>query len=282
MNELSPLTPRRTRAILEQLGHRPKKSLGQNFLIDPNIVRKSMELASVQSGEPVVEIGPGLGTLTRALLREEAEVYAIEQDRNLVEFLRNALQAQRRLHLIRGDACKEPLAGFNPKPGQPFKIVANLPYAISSPWMEAVLSSTEHPGRIVVLVQSEMADRMTASPGSKNMGAITLFLEGVYRRRPGHTVSSRCFYPRPAVDSVLFHLEKKEQAYSYHPVTRKVIRQIFTRRRKQVGSLARAFLPPPVARPWVDLLPSPMIRPSQIPFEQWKCLDEHLREFLKK
>src|ERR1035437_2895190 len=151
-----PLSPSATRDLLASLGHHPKRFLGQNFLVDGNIVRKSLELARVQAGDNVVEIGPGLGTLTLALLEAGAEVWAVEKDRvlhaHLAETLAKSFPAT--LHLLEGDAVELPLAGlassagFQPATctagrqdaGATFKIVANLPYAIATPWLDAVLS----------------------------------------------------------------------------------------------------------------------------------------------
>src|SRR5208283_5099915 len=137
-----PLTPTATRALLDQLGHRPKRFLGQNFLVDGNIVRKSLELGQVAPGDAVVEIGPGLGTLTGALLEAGAEVWAIERDKTLCAHLAADLAPRfpKTLHLAEGDAVEIPLAGLPAEQAPGCKVVANLPYAISSPWMDAVLS----------------------------------------------------------------------------------------------------------------------------------------------
>lgn len=278
MAELQPLTLNQTRKILEDLGHHPKRSLGQNFLIDANIVRKSLDLADLQRGDTSIEIGPGLGTLTRGLLQAEATVFAIEQDPVLSEFLRRSLGDHPRFHLAEGDACKSPLAGFEPDEGQAYKIVANLPYAISSPWMEAVLQTQTLPERIVILVQKEMADRMTAEPGGKNIGALTLFLESCFERLPGHTVSSSCFVPVPKVDSVLFHLKRKARPAPYCRAAREAVRAMFTQRRKQIGSLAKKQLPVRVAKDWFDFLESPTLRPEQISFQQWQQLNRLLKK----
>src|SRR5690606_20018180 len=129
------LTITETRRLLESLDVRPRKSLGQNFLIDGNIVRKSVELAELKSGETVVEIGPGLGTLTAALLRAGCVVFAVEKDPRLCRYLADELGRKypHTFSLLEGDAMHHPLAGFRPAAGEPFKIVANLPYAISTP-----------------------------------------------------------------------------------------------------------------------------------------------------
>src|SRR3954466_12623252 len=135
-----PLSPSTTRELLARLNHQPKRFLGQNFLVDGNIVRKSLELAGVQAGDTVVEVGPGLGTLTSALLAAGAEVWAVEKDRQLhAHLLETLVPNQPRLHLLEGDAMEHPLADLPVDRTPAFKIVANLPYAISTPWMDAVL-----------------------------------------------------------------------------------------------------------------------------------------------
>lgn len=270
---LRPLTARDTRALLEKLELRPRKALGQNFLTDPNIVRKSLQLAGLEPGENVVEIGPGLGTLTRALLAAGAQVHAVEQDARLVGFLREDLGDHPRLHLLHGDACKLPIAGFAPPPGKVYKIVANLPYAISSPWLEAVLEQTVLPERMALLVQRETADRLTATPGSKHMSALAVFLEGAFQRLPGHPVAASCFHPRPRVESVLFLLHRRLRPHCFQAATRSVIRRLFSQRRKQIRPLARQFLPADTAELWLARLPSPHLRPEQLPFAHWKELD---------
>jgi 16S rRNA (adenine1518-N6/adenine1519-N6)-dimethyltransferase len=138
-----PLSPSDTRELLVRLGHEPKQFLGQNFLVDGNIVRKSLELAGVGPGDVVVEIGPGLGTLTKALLEAGAEVWAVEKDRNLHAHLSETLlKTHVQFHLLEGDAVEQPLAGFNPaltvdqSHPRDFKVVANLPYAIATPWLD--------------------------------------------------------------------------------------------------------------------------------------------------
>src|SRR5687768_3824720 len=114
-----PLSPSATRDLLASLGHQPKRFLGQNFLVDGNIVRKSLELAEIKAGDVVVEIGPGLGTLTTALLEAGASVWAVEKDRTLHAHLEEMLRPRfpKTFHLLEGDAVEHPLAGFHPRPG---------------------------------------------------------------------------------------------------------------------------------------------------------------------
>ena len=281
-----PLTPSETRNLLERLGHRPRRQLGQNFLVDGNIVRKSLELAQVAPGDRVVELGPGLGTLTSALLEAGASVWAVEFDDRLHAHLEATLTPASggRLHLMHGDAVVHPLAGLDlppPAPGHSplasrllpqFKIVANLPYSISTPWLDAVLAGPL-PERMVLMVQREAAERFLAEPGTKSFGAITIFLRSAFDAGPGHSVSAGCFYPRPDVDSFLLHLVRKAAPISLPPAVRGTIRTLFQQRRKQIGALLRRHAPG-AAEAWIPVLRAAGLderaRPEQIPIAAWQ------------
>jgi 16S rRNA (adenine1518-N6/adenine1519-N6)-dimethyltransferase len=267
------LTPTETRELLARLGHRPKRSLGQNFLVDGNIVRKSLELARISAGDIVVEVGPGLGTLTGALLEAGASVWAIECDRTLLEHLASGLAVRfpATLRLAEGDAVELPLARL-PAEGTPgFKVVANLPYAISTPWMDAVLSGPL-PSRMVLMLQREAAERYTAVEGTRSFGAISIFLQAAYDTAPGHHVSSSCFHPRPEVDSTLLHLVRKPAPFLFSSEQKNLIRSCFQQRRKQIGSVIRARRPDLEAE-WRELLSSegfsPGVRAEAIPVATW-------------
>ena len=235
-----PLSPSATRALLEQLGHRPNRQLGQNFLIDGNIVRKSLELAAVQPGDRIVEIGPGLGTLTGELLAAGAEVWAVEFDPRLHAHLAATVvpAAAGKLHLLHGDAVEHPLAGYDTALGD-FKIVANLPYAISTPWFDSVLSGAL-PERTVLMVQREAADRFLAAPGTKSFGAISIFLQSAFAAAPGHAVSRNCFYPAPDIDSYLLNLQRRPEPHRFGDPARQLIRACFQQRRKQLGTILKS------------------------------------------
>ncbi len=273
-----PLSPTSTRELLARLGHEPKHFLGQNFLVDGNIVRKSLELAQVQPGDAVVEVGPGLGTLTAALLDAGAEVWAVEKDRNLHAHLTETLaKDQPKLHLLEGDGVEHPLAGFAPgrgETGRSFKIVANLPYAIASPWLDGVLSGPL-PERMVLMLQQEAAQRYVAQPGSKIFGAISIFLQSAYAVAPGHKVDASCFFPRPDIESVLLHLVRLPEPQVFAPAAKAVIRACFQQRRKQIGGLLRAKLPDGGAA-WIARLTAAGLgahsRPEQIPVALWRQL----------
>jgi 16S rRNA (adenine1518-N6/adenine1519-N6)-dimethyltransferase len=270
-----PLTPKSTRELLAQLGHEPKRFLGQNFLVDGNIVRKSLELGGVTAGDTVVEIGPGLGTLTHALLEAGAEVWAVERDWGLHKHLAATLAAtQPRLRLMEGDAVEHPLAGLPADRAKAFKIVANLPYAIATPWLDGVLGGPL-PERMVLMLQQEAAQRYVAQPGSKSFGAISIFLQAAYAVAPGHRVDGSCFYPQPDIESYLLHLVRLPAPFTFQPAVKAVIRACFQQRRKQIGGLLRHKLADGGAA-WIAQLEAAGLgsaaRPEQIPVALWQKL----------
>ena len=272
-----PLSPSATRNLLEQLGHHPKRALGQNFLVDGNIVRKSLDLAEVRPGDRVVEIGPGLGTLTSALLEAGAEVWAVERDARLAGHLRETLVPAfpDRLHLLEGDAVEAPRAGLSDAVAATgFKVVANLPYAISTPWMEGILAPPL-PNRMVLMLQQEAAQRYAANPGSKQFGAISIFLQSAYTIAPGHKVAAACFHPRPDIESYLLHLVRRPEPFLFSEARRQLIRSCFQQRRKQIGSLLRSRLPDG-GQTWLAKLSAYQLdeqaRPEDIPVRAWQEL----------
>ena len=235
------LSPSETSDLLRQLEHRPNKKLGQNFLIDGNLVEKSISMASLPTNYPVLEIGPGLGTLTSHLLNLGHPVYAVEIDRRLEAHLRGRLSSfieSGQFNLVRADAVKQPIGNL-PDDVTEYAVVANLPYAISSAWMEGLLGSGKLPTSMVMMLQKEATERMLASPGTKAYNALAIFLQSAYQQTGYHPVPGQCFYPAPAVASALLKMEKKTDPYLFAKETRSLIRRIFTQRRKQIGSLLK-------------------------------------------
>jgi 16S rRNA (adenine1518-N6/adenine1519-N6)-dimethyltransferase len=269
-----PLSPSATRDLLAQLGHSPKRFLGQNFLVDGNIVRKSLELAAVAAGDAVVEVGPGLGTLTSALLDAGAVVWAVEKDRNLHAHLAASLAPRfpDRFHLLEGDAVEHPRAGW--PGGGDFKVVANLPYAIATPWLDAILEGPL-PTRLVLMLQQEAAQRYAAAPGSKSFGAISVFLQSAYAIAPGHKVAASCFFPRPEVESHLLNLVRRPAPHVFAPAAKAVIRGCFQQRRKQIGALLRGRLATGTTVAEGVLAAAGLTlqaRPEEIPTAVWQAL----------
>ena len=276
-----PLSPSETMSLLKRLGHLPKKKLGQNFLIDGNIEDKSIQLADLPTSGNVVEIGPGLGTLTRKLLESGQTVHAVELDQRLADNLKNTEAeaiTRQQLTITRGDAVKIPL-GSLPQSVHQYAIVANLPYAISSAWLESVLNSGRLPCRMVLMMQKEAVERIWANSGTKEYHALSIFINNAYEFTEKHSVSRQCFYPAPAVDSMLIRMDLREDAFLFSQQVRNLIRKIFTQRRKQIGSLAKKE-EPSIGRiifAWLDSIEQPYnSRPEQIRVKQWKKLGELL------
>jgi len=183
----------------------PKRRWGQNFLIDNNIVRKILDCAEVQADEHIVEIGPGRGILTRALLKRGAHVTAIEIDRELADTLEGELgrseypsigQASR-LSIIREDALRYSFAQIP----EPYKVVSNLPYNISTPILFRLLDVRHLISRMVLMLQREVAERIVAKVGGKSYGALSIILQYYAEIDIAFRVSPHCFRPRPKVDS---------------------------------------------------------------------------------
>lgn len=270
-----PLSVRETRELLLRLGHRPRHALGQNYLVDGNIVRKSLELGEVKEGDRVVEIGPGLGTLTRTLLGAGAEVHAVEADPAMAAHLREFLAEKlgRGLFLLEGDAVEHPIGDLDRPEDGTFKVVANLPYAISTPWMDA-LCRGPHPSLMVLMLQREAAERLTAKVGGGHWSAATAQVSLAFEKVRTHPVPAQSFNPPPRVDSCLLVLRRRADARRLSPRAREVARMLFTLRRKQLGASVRTLFPDaPDVKAWLDSLAAfglgPTSRPQEVPAEAW-------------
>ena len=267
------LSPTTTQEYLQKLGVRPRKSLGQNFLVDANLVRKSIEMADLLPGTNVVEVGPGLGTLTRGLLNSGVKVYAVERDPVMVKHLTEDLVplSEGQLDLLEADAVDSPIG--NLPAGSEFSIVANLPYAITSPWIEKILDG-DLPERMVLLVQKEAAYRLLAETGSKSIGAISLFLQAAYEDSGQHTVARSCFHPVPDVDSVLMGLQLKKDAFLFSKEQRAWIREIFTMRRKQLRALCKRLGLEEWFQKVLETGLPEGVRAENVPLELWQTISK--------
>ena len=272
-----PLTPSETREVLAEIGHRPKKQLGQNFLVDGNIVKKSLLMSEISQTRKIVEIGPGLGTLTEELLNQDYLVHAVEIDPRLVAYLQSRFSPwidKKMLLLTQANAVKLP-TGSHLASEDNFSVVANLPYAISSPWLEAVLRKEPIPESMTLMLQKEAADRMWAKPGTKNYNALSIFLHGSFQFISSHPVSRNCFHPVPAVDSILINMKRKPHPFLFPENSRRLIRKIFTKRRKQMGAVIKQEVTPlrEILDRWMEESNLPKyIRPEGIAPDQWQKL----------
>jgi len=273
-----PQTLSETRAMLEAHGLSPRKRFGQNFLIDDHQVQKIVAAARLGPGDTVLEVGPGTGILTEALLATEAAVVAVELDRGLCELLRERLggpTASGQLQLIEGDA----LAGKHAlNPGvvaalgdRPFSVVANLPYNAASPLL--IQLCTVEPGvsrlsRAVVMVQREVADRLLATPGKdgKLVGPLTLLVQNRCVVGRVGVLGPGCFWPPPQVDSSVIELVPRAAPLTEDaPAFGELVHTLFSKRRKQIGGVLGR------GRGWPEGV-TPDMRPEQLTLEQLVAL----------
>jgi 16S rRNA (adenine1518-N6/adenine1519-N6)-dimethyltransferase len=251
------------REMLESRGLAPRKSLGQNFLIDHNLIRKLVDASGVGApgvggvagaggvGDLVLEVGPGTGALTEELLARGCEVVASELDRGLAQLLRERFAQEAvagRFTLVEGDVLAtkrslnaEVVAALG---GRPFTLVANLPYAAGTPVMIALLVDHPECRGLYVTIQREVADRLLAGPGSKEYGPLAIIAQTLAEVSRVAVLPPECFWPRPEVTSAMVGVVRRGRAFADIPPARlaEVAQQLFARRRKQLGSvLGRGF-----------------------------------------
>lgn len=257
-------SPSEVRALLAEMNFKPSRILGQNFLIDGNILRILTELADLQPGDGVLEIGPGLGVLTGPLLEKAGRVVAIEKDDVLHEKLAARLAGAANLTLIHADALQVDLtallaSGIN-------KVVANLPYSVGSRLLVELARAERKPERMVVTVQKEVADRITAKPGTHDFGVLSVFLQLDYEPFLRKRVSRSCFFPAPQVESALVELRrrtKRVEALQSETAFHELVRACFAHRRKQLASILRQ--PEAIATAGLD----PTQRPETLGLADW-------------
>jgi 16S rRNA (adenine1518-N6/adenine1519-N6)-dimethyltransferase len=228
------LGPSDVRRLAARLELRPTKARGQNFVVDPNTVRRIVRAAGVGAGDVVVEVGPGLGSLTLALLPEADRVVAIELDRTLAAALPGTVAEYAsafadRLDVVAGDAMR-----VDALPGPaPTALVANLPYNVAVPVLLHLLEAFPSLRRALVMVQKEVADRLAAAPGSRTYGVPSVKAAWYASVRPAGTVSRRVFWPVPNVDSGLVALERRNApVWATREAVFAVVDAAFAQRRK--------------------------------------------------
>lgn len=207
-------TPVRTQAIMNQFGINTKKSLGQNFLTDINILKNIVAAGDVKDTDNVVEIGPGIGALTEQLARAAKQVVAFEIDDRLIPVLDHTMAPYDNVTIVHNDILKVDLEKEFAKQfadtTAPLKLVANLPYYITTPILMQVLQSGIHFDNIVVMMQKEVADRLSAEPGTKDYGSLTLAVQYRMNAKLAFAVSRTAFVPNPNVDSAIISLTPRE------------------------------------------------------------------------
>ena len=233
--------PQNTIAVLQKYGFVFQKKYGQNFLIDPHVLDKIVAAAGIGPDDFVVEIGPGIGTLTQYLAYAARSVCAVEIDKNLIPILEDTLSEYENVRVINHDVLKVDIAKLAEEEngGKPIKVVANLPYYITTPIIMGLFENHVPIKSITVMVQKEVADRMQVGPGTKDYGALSLAVQYYAKPYIVANVPPNCFMPRPKVGSAVIRLER----YENPPVTVedeklmfRLIRASFNQRRKTLAN----------------------------------------------
>jgi 16S rRNA (adenine1518-N6/adenine1519-N6)-dimethyltransferase len=239
---LSPLaTPTATREVLEAHGLATKKALGQNFLVNDAVLRKIVGLAELLPADDVLEVGPGIGTLTIALLKSAGRVVSVERDSDLPAVLAETCAPWAdSFTLLNKDALDLQPADL---PFAPSKLVANLPYAVAATVVLDVFERFESVQQATVMVQAEVADRMAANPGTKNYGAYTVKLRQYVQPAGRFPVSPGNFFPPPRVDSAVIRLDRIEstQSDAERAATCMMADAAFATRRKTIANSCKTY-----------------------------------------
>ena len=260
-----------TRHILKKFKLRAVKGLGQNFLIDAGIVNQIVEAAEICAGEEVLEIGAGIGTLTQGLLEAGAHVTAIELDKKLPAVLKETLAGYENFRLIEGDVLKINLSELMPRS---FKVVANLPYYITTQILLTLLEKNLPVTKIVTMVQREVAERMTAAPGSKIYGALSVAVQFRSEPRIAFEVPPKSFLPPPEVTSAVVVCDvRKPPVEVDEEFFFKVVRTAFSQRRKTLLNSLAVFGREKILSSGIDA----SRRAETLSLEEFATLCRHLK-----
>jgi 16S rRNA (adenine1518-N6/adenine1519-N6)-dimethyltransferase len=281
-------SPKEVRVLLERLGHRPNKGLGQNYLIDANILDIIADTADIQPDESVLEIGPGLGALTERIIPKAKSVTCIEKDSTMAKYLKSRFldgespasatagstaAASPKFNLIESDALDIDLDMLFA--GGVTKVAANLPYSVASRLMVNIAECGHRPALMSLTIQKEVADRLTAPPGDKHYGVLGVLTGVFYKNTLVKKISPTCFLPPPKVWSAVVRMERRavpvitEDAY---PLFKKLVKTCFSQRRKQMGTILRKLGVSPVDELLADAGIEHTERPEKIDIRRWVAL----------
>lgn len=281
-----------TRSILNEHGIHAKKGFGQNFLTDPEILQRIVRAADVTQEDNVIEIGPGIGALTEQLARAAGQVVAIEIDQDLIPVLEETLADNQNVTVVNQDVLKTNLPELIQKkfthPERPVKVVANLPYYITSPILMNLLASPVEWASITVMMQKEVAERLTAEPGTKQYGALTLAIEYQMDAKIAFNVSRHAFIPSPNVDSAIVVLKQRQEPLEVQPFDKQklfgFIRGCFAHRRKSLWNNLQSVIgkdehmKEKMTKILEQLGISPQVRPEKLTLSQFIELLNALRQ----
>lgn len=275
-------SPRTLRELLARHNIRLKKKLGQNFLVDENVLAKIVAVVDPKKEDRILEVGPGVGTLTLPLARRCHSLLTVEIDPRLIPVLEETLAGRDNITLVKGDILKTDVSALCRKEfsGKPVKIAANLPYYLTTPFMFKILPSTLPLVSLTLLVQREAARRMVACPGSKDYGSLSLLTEFYSRASLVFPVPPTVFFPRPEVDSALVFLKPRKKPavqVSRTDLLFRVIKASFQQRRKTLANSLGDMLQggKPQAREIIAAagLP-PLTRGEDLSLEQFAIITE--------
>lgn len=284
--------PTNTLAVINKYGFAFQKKFGQNFLIDANVVEKIVREAGVTKDDFVLEIGPGIGTMTQILCENAREVAAVEIDKNLIPILQDTLSEYDNVTVINEDILKVDINALaqEKNQGRPIKVVANLPYYITTPIIMGLFESHVPIDSITIMVQKEVADRMQVGPGTKDYGALSLAVQYYARPEIVLTVPASCFMPRPNVDSAVIKLTRHETnpvQVEDEKLMFKIIRASFNQRRKTLANglnnSSEIHLPKEIiAEAIIELCGNPSIRGEALTLEEFAGLSNIISNKLKE
>mgnify|MGYP000798194086 FL=1 len=274
--------PQNTIAVLQKYKFNFQKKFGQNFLIDTHVLDKIIDAAGITKEDFVLEIGPGIGTMTQYLCENAREVVAVEIDKNLIPILEDTLSDYRNVTVINQDILKLdiPALAKEKNDGKPIKVVANLPYYITTPIIMGLFESHVPIDSITIMVQKEVADRMQVGPGTKDYGALSLAVQYYAKPEIVANVPPNCFMPRPKVGSAVIRLTRHEQCpveVEDEKFMFRVIRASFNQRRKTLqnglnNSPEISFSKEEITKAIESLGVSPSVRGEALSLEQFAQL----------
>ncbi|MCR5775084.1 MAG: 16S rRNA (adenine(1518)-N(6)/adenine(1519)-N(6))-dimethyltransferase RsmA [Lachnospiraceae bacterium] len=275
-----------TKLVMDRYGFTASKRFGQNFIRDRKVLEDIVRASGLTDEEAVVEIGPGIGVLTEFLAEAADHVYAVEVDRKLIPILHETLSGYDNISIINQDIMKTDLNALTG--GRSFRIVANLPYYITTPIIMGLLESKVHCKSLTVMVQKEVGERMTADPGSKSYGALSLAVR--YRTRAAivRQVPAACFIPSPKVDSVVVHMETYDQpavTVTDEALMFDIIRGAFNQRRKTLANALAGYAginleKERIAQAIEAIGAKPAVRGEELSLEDFAKLTDHIHKFL--
>ena len=279
--------PKNTIEILQKYNFQFQKKFGQNFLIDPHVLEKIVDAAEITPEDVVLEIGPGIGTMTQYLCERAGKVVAVEIDRNLIPILKDTLKAYENVEIRNEDILKADIGKIaEENGGRPLKVVANLPYYITTPILMSLLESRTPIQSITVMIQKEVADRMMSGPGSKEYGALSLGVQYYSKPELMANVPPNCFIPRPNVGSAVIRLSiypEPEVAVKDEKLLFRLIRASFNQRRKTLqnglaNSQELSFSKEEIAEAIASLGVSPTVRGEALSLAQFAALADYFTE----